>query len=88
MAGDLQAAAAAMDEAHALAPDDDQITPVGRARVAGAGRMAEARQLYAEARRVEPRGAEHLRRFLAAGHLPAAVGPLIEVLESGAEPPA
>lgn len=83
MAGDLQAAAAAMDEAHALAPDDDQISLWAALVFAGAGRMDEARQLYAEARRAEPRGAEHLRRFLAAGHLPPAVGPAIEALESG-----
>ena len=88
MAGDLQAAAAAMDEAHALAPDDDQITLWAALSVAGAGRMVEARQLFAEARRVEPRAGEHLRRFLAAGHLPPGVGPVIDALESGAEPPA
>lgn len=88
MAGDLQAAAAAMDEAHALAPDDDQITLWAALSVAGAGRMVEARQLFAEARRVEPRAGEHLRQFLAAGHLPPGVGPVIDALESGAEPPA
>ncbi len=88
MAGDLPAAAAAMDEAHALAPDDDQITLWAALSMAGAGRMAEARQLFAEARRVEPRAGEHLRRFLAAGHLPPGLGRVLEALESGAEPPA
>ncbi len=80
-AGDMAGAAAAMDEAHALAPDDDQITLWAAIMLGGAGRMDEARRLFAEARGVEPRGGEHLRRFLAAGHLPAQVGPLLDALE-------
>ena len=48
--------------------------------------MAEARRLFAEASRAEPRGAEHLRRFLAAGHLPPEVGPLIEALTAADDP--
>ena len=48
----------------------------------GAGRMAEARVLFREARAVEPRGGEHLRRFLVAGHLPELVGPVIDALEA------
>ncbi len=87
MAGDLEAAAAAMETAHDLAPDDDQITLWTALMVAGAGRMAEARELFAEALRAEPRGAEHLRRFLAAGHLPPQAGPVIEALTSGLETP-
>ncbi len=87
MAGDLAAAAAAMDEAHALAPDDDQITLWAALMFAGAGRMLEARRLFAEARRAEPRGGEHLRRFLAAGHLPPRVGPVIDALASQADSP-
>ena len=79
-AGDLAAAAAVMAEAHALAPDDDQIALWAALMFAGAGRMAEARELFAEARRAEPRGAEHLRRYAAAGHLPPQVGPLIDAL--------
>jgi uncharacterized Ntn-hydrolase superfamily protein len=82
MAGDLQAAAAEMEKAHALAPDDDQITLWMALMLAGAGRVPEARRLFAEARAVEPRGAEHLRRFLAAGHLPPEVGPAIDALAS------
>lgn len=79
-AGDLVTAAAIMDEAHALAPDDDQITLWTAMFAGGAGRIEEARQLFAEAVRVEPRSAEHIRRFVAAGHLPPQVGPLIEDL--------
>jgi len=82
LAGDLAAAAAAMDDAHALAPDDDQITLWTSLLMAGVGRLPEARGLFAEAARVEPRGGEHLRRFLAAGHLPPEVGPLIDALEA------
>ncbi len=82
MAGDLAAAAAAMEEAHALAPDDDQITLWTALMFAGAGRTVEARRLFAKARRAEPRAAEHLRRFLEAGHLPPVVGPAIEALAS------
>jgi hypothetical protein len=85
-AGDLQTAAAAMDDAHALAPDDDQITLWAAVFLGGAGRMDEASHMFAEARRAEPRSAEHLRRFLAAGHLPPDVGPLIEALASAPEP--
>ena len=80
MAGEMAAAAAAMDDAHALAPDDDQITLWTAVFLAGAGRMDEARRLFDEARRVEPRAAEHIRRFVAAGHLPAEVAPLLEDL--------
>ena len=86
LAGDLVAAATAMIGAHDLAPDDDQITLWAALMLAGAGRMDEARRLFDEARRAEPRSAEHLRRFLAAGHLPAQVGPLIDALASDAEP--
>jgi uncharacterized Ntn-hydrolase superfamily protein len=83
--GDLTAAAAEMDDAHELAPDDDQITLWTALFMAGAGRMPEARRLYADAARVEPRGGEHLRRFLAAGHLPPAAGPLIDALTASEE---
>ena len=86
LAGDLATAAAAMEEAHALAPEDDQIALFTALTLGGAGRMDEARRLFAEARRAEPRSAEHLRRFLAAGFLPAAVGPLIEALDAEADP--
>ena len=87
LAGDLAAAAEAMEEAHALAPDDDMITLWTALTLAGGGQMDEARRLFAEAGRAEPRSAEHLRRFLAAGHLPAGVGPLIDVLTGTVERP-
>ena len=86
MAGDLSSAVREIEQAHELAPDDDQITLWMALMLAGAGRIPEARQLFAEARRVEPRGAEHLRRFLAAGHLPPEVGPAIEALAAESSP--
>ncbi len=85
--GDLATAAVAMDEAHALAPDDDQITLWTALFLGGVGRMDEAFRLFAEARQAEPRSAEHLRRFLAAGHLPPVVGPLIDTFDFAPEPP-
>jgi uncharacterized Ntn-hydrolase superfamily protein len=85
--GDLAAAAVAMDEAHALVPDDDQITLWTALFLGGVGRMDEAFRLFAEARRAEARSAEHLRRFLAAGHLPPVVGPLIDAFAAAPEPP-
>jgi uncharacterized Ntn-hydrolase superfamily protein len=80
-AGDLATAAAFMDEAHQLAPDDDQISLYASVTLASVGRMDVARRLFTEARRAEPRGAEHLRRFMAAGHLPPQIGPLLDALE-------
>ncbi len=88
MAGDLAAAAVAMAEAHELAPDDDQITLWTALMFAGAGRLDEARGLFAEARRAEPRGAEHLRRFLAAGFLPPQAQAAIDALDADADTPA
>jgi uncharacterized Ntn-hydrolase superfamily protein len=85
MSGDLATAAAAMDDAHELAPDDDQITLWTALFMASAGRLPEARRLYADAARVEPRGGEHLRRFLAAGHLPPVAAPLIDALTATEE---
>jgi uncharacterized Ntn-hydrolase superfamily protein len=87
ISGDLVTAAAEMDDAHALAPDDDQITLWTALFTASAGRLTEARGLFADAAAVEPRGGEHLRRFLAAGHLPPEAGPLIDALEAREEPP-
>ena len=81
LAGDIVTAAAAMDEAHALAPDDDQIGLWTALMVGGAGDLDRARRLFAVARRAEPRSAEHVRRFLAAGHLPAALGGVIDGLD-------
>jgi len=85
-AGDLTSAAAEMETAHGLAPEDDQITLWTAMMLAGAGRIPEARHLLAEALAVEPRGLEHLRRFLAAGDLPHQFGEAIEALASEARP--
>jgi uncharacterized Ntn-hydrolase superfamily protein len=84
--GDLAAASAFMEEAHDLAPDDDQITLWTAMIFAGAGRTAEARRLFAEARRAEPRSAEHIRRFVAAGHLPPQAAAAIDLLEAEPDP--
>jgi predicted TPR repeat methyltransferase len=78
--GDLTAAAGLMDQAHALAPDDDMITLWTSVFIAGVGRIDDARELFAQASRVEPRSAEHLRRFVAAGQLPPAAQAIIEML--------
>jgi uncharacterized Ntn-hydrolase superfamily protein len=82
-AGDLAAAAASMDEARGFAPDDDQLTLWASLFVAGAGRLDEAKRLFAEAGRAEARSGEHLRRFLAAGHLQSHVAPLVDALVAG-----
>lgn len=80
MTGDLAAASKAVEEAHALASDDDQIALWAAVMLVGSGRTDEARSLFAAARRAEPRSAEHVRRFLAAGLLPAQVAPFIDML--------
>jgi uncharacterized Ntn-hydrolase superfamily protein len=79
--GDFAAAAAAMDEAYALAPDDDQIALWTALVVGAAGDLDRARVLFGAARRAEPRSAEHLRRFLAMGHAPETLAAVIEKLE-------
>ncbi len=81
LVGDFAAAAAAMDEAHDLAPDDDQITLWTALAVGAAGDVERARHLFAEAQAAEPRSADHLRRFLAAGHLPRTAAPVIDLLD-------
>jgi tetratricopeptide (TPR) repeat protein len=85
--GDLAAAVAEIERALELAPDDDQIALSAAVMIGGAGRMDDARRLFAQAVQAEPRSAEHLRRFLAAGHLPVQVGPMIDALEAGATAP-
>jgi uncharacterized Ntn-hydrolase superfamily protein len=80
---DLDGAVAAVEQAHALAPDDDMITLWTALFVAGAGRIDDARGLFDQARGAESRSEEHLRRFLSAGHLPAEAGPLIDALAAG-----
>ncbi len=79
-AGDLEAAALAMDGAHELAPDDDMLTLWASLFAARAGRLDDARRWFAAAQQVEARSGEHLRRFAAAGHLPPETIPLIEDL--------
>ncbi|HSS36463.1 MAG TPA: DUF1028 domain-containing protein [Patescibacteria group bacterium] len=86
-AGDLAAAAEIMQEARALAPDDDQIALWTAMFLTGAGRIDEARSLFSSAVAAEPRSAEHIRRFVSAGHLPPQVGPAIALLEAP-DPPA
>jgi uncharacterized Ntn-hydrolase superfamily protein len=81
--GDLAAAADAMEEAHALAPEDDQLSLWASLFMGSAGRMTDARRLFAEARAAEPRSGEHLRRFTAAGHLPPEAAMLVDELEAG-----
>jgi uncharacterized Ntn-hydrolase superfamily protein len=87
-AGDTIAAASAMDEARALAPDDDQITLWAALFLAQAGRSDDAQRLFGEASRVEARSGEHLRRFAAAGHLPPEAAALIERLAADGRPTA
>jgi uncharacterized Ntn-hydrolase superfamily protein len=84
--GDLAGAAVLMEQAHALAPDDAQITLWTALFYAGSGRMDEGRSLFREAAAAEPRSSEHLRRFLAAGALPEAAAPLIDALEASRTP--
>jgi uncharacterized Ntn-hydrolase superfamily protein len=68
--GDPMAAAAAMDAAKPLAPDDDQIAFVRGGMLMGAGRVEEARQEFDQAVRANPRWPVFLRRFAEAGFLP------------------
>jgi len=80
MAGDLERAVTAVEDAHGLAPDDDQITLFSAVLLGGVGRLDEARRRFEAARRAEPRSAEHLHRFIAAGMLPGQVIPLVDLL--------
>ncbi|HEY3334508.1 MAG TPA: hypothetical protein VGK16_04655, partial [Candidatus Limnocylindrales bacterium] len=66
----LAAAAAVNVRSLELAPDDDQVALWGAVGLALGGRIEEARAALAAAAAVEPRSAEHLRRFAEAGHLP------------------
>ena len=68
--GDGAAAAAATVRSLELAPDDDQVVLWSAVGLALAGRTDEARAALGAATAVEPRSAEHLRRFAEAGHLP------------------
>jgi uncharacterized Ntn-hydrolase superfamily protein len=81
LAGDVAAGVAAMDEAHRLAPGDDQITLWTALAAGAAGDLERARRLLAEAQTAEPRSLEHLRRFLAAGHVPPAAAAVVDQLD-------
>ena len=70
-----------------LAPDDDQVLLWAAAALAASGRTEEARDRLARAAAVEPRAAEHLRRFAEAGHLPGGRG-VLEALGIADPPPA
>ncbi|HEU0243998.1 MAG TPA: hypothetical protein VFQ75_08845, partial [Candidatus Limnocylindrales bacterium] len=68
--GDGAAAADATARSLELAPGDDQVVLWSAVGLALAGRVAEGRAALDAATAVEPRSAEHLRRFAEAGHLP------------------
>jgi uncharacterized Ntn-hydrolase superfamily protein len=70
--GDAEAARAAWAAGLVLAPEDDLLRLWAAAGLAQAGRGDEAREKLRLAAAVEPRAAEHLRRFAEAGHLPEA----------------
>jgi uncharacterized Ntn-hydrolase superfamily protein len=67
--GDNEAALKARRRTVELAPDDDQVVLWGAVTLAVAGHVDEAREALARASAVEPRAAEHLRRFAEAGQL-------------------
>jgi uncharacterized Ntn-hydrolase superfamily protein len=77
--GAVEAALERFEAARTLAPRDDQIALWHAACLAATGRVAEARVVYRDALAAEPRAAEHLRRFVAAGHANWAVG-VVEAL--------
>jgi len=68
--GESSAALGFLEQAAGLAPDDDQIRLWQALAVFDSGDEERGRRLYRSALEAEPRSAEHLRRFLAAGQLP------------------
>jgi uncharacterized Ntn-hydrolase superfamily protein len=68
--GETSAALAFFEQAASLAPDDDQVRLWQSLAVFDSGDEERGRRLYRSALEAEPRAAEHLRRFLAAGQLP------------------
>lgn len=68
--GDLAAAAAAMDKASLLAPDDDQVAFRRGGSLMAVGRSEEGRTEIERALVANPRWGLFLRRFAAAGFLP------------------
>jgi uncharacterized Ntn-hydrolase superfamily protein len=81
-AGDLARARTDLEEAHALAPEDDQIALWLAVTLAATKDTDQSRRLFAEARRVEPRSAEHIRRFMVAGLVPPQMARVLEDLEA------
>jgi predicted Zn-dependent protease len=69
-AGDFASAAAAMDQAVSLSPDDDQVAFRRGGALMAVGRVEEGRAEIEHARRANRRWALFLRRFAAAGFLP------------------
>jgi uncharacterized Ntn-hydrolase superfamily protein len=69
-AGQAAEAAAELERAHALAPDNDQITFSYGGALAGSGRPLEGREQLERARVANPRWPVFLRRLAAAGMLP------------------
>lgn len=70
LAGDTAASTLLRTRSVELAPDDDQVRLWAAVGLAVDGRVDEARVAFTAASSVEPRSAEHLRRFAEAGHLP------------------
>ena len=68
--GESSPALAFFEQAAALAPEDDQVRLWQSLAVFDSGDEERGRRLYRSALEVEPRAAEHLRRFLAARQLP------------------
>lgn len=78
-AGSVDAAVDGFVTARNLAPEDAQIALWHAACLAAAGRLKEARAAFRDTASAEPRAAEHLRRFVAAGHADWAAG-IVEML--------
>jgi hypothetical protein len=68
--GDPVAAAAAMDAAKPLAPDDDQVAFTRGGILMAAGRVEEGRREFDQAVEANPRWPVFLRRFAEAGFVP------------------
>ncbi len=68
--GESTAALGFLEQATALAPDDDQIRLWHALAVFDSGDEERGHRLYRSALAAEPRSGEHLRRFVAAGQLP------------------
>ena len=69
-AGRMEEAVAEMEQAHALAPEDDQIAFMLGLMLPTTGHPMEARELVERARAANPRWAPYLRRLAASGIFP------------------